>query len=75
MALPYSAMAVTVLLYSVMTFTVLVYFKNYLPEENAYVGGVTYRVRITDLPAGASFKASASHYDSVYSRIVKAVVE
>ena len=55
--------------------TILVYFKNYLPEENAYVGGVTYRVRITDLPAGASFKASASHYDSVYSRIVKAVVE
>ena len=55
--------------------TILVYFKNYLPEENAYVGGVTYRVRITDLPAGASFKASASHYDSEYSRIVKAVVE
>lgn len=54
---------------------VKVFFKNYLPDEDVYVGGITYNITLTDLEAGSSLTVSASHYDSTYSKVVKVEAE
>ena len=52
-----------------------VHFKNYLPEDDVYVGGITYTITLKDLEAGASMGVSASHYDSTYSKLVEVRAE
>ena len=46
-------------------------FKNYLPEEDVYVGGITYNITLKDLEPNTSMTVSASHYDSKYSMVVE----
>ena len=54
---------------------VKVFFKNYLPEEKVYVGGITYTITLKDLEPGTSMNVSASHYDSRYSKVVEVKAE
>ena len=49
---------------------VKILFKNYLKDDDAYVGGITYTITLNDMEAGASTDVSASHYDSEYSKVV-----
>ena len=49
---------------------VRVFFKNYLPEEDVYVGGITYNVTVTDLEPGMATIVTPGHYDSNYSIIM-----
>ena len=49
-----------------------VFFKNYLADEDIYVGGITYTITLKeDLEAGASIGVSASHYDSKFSKVLE----
>ena len=50
---------------------VKVFFKNYIPDEDVYVGGITYSFTLTNLQPGEATEVSASHYDSQYSRIIE----
>lgn len=52
---------------------VTVYFKNYLPDENVYVGGVTYHVTLTDIEPETGVVVTSSHYATGYSDIVEIV--
>ena len=52
-----------------------VFYKNYLPEEDVYVGGITYTIKVTDLEPGATMTVSASHYDSEYGVVVEVLAE
>lgn len=54
---------------------VKVLFKSYIPEENIYVGGITYTVTVSDLEPGMGENISTSHYDPTYSRFIEAVIE
>ena len=54
---------------------VKIYYKNYLPEENAYVGGITYCITLNDIEPETSTDVSASHYDSKYGKVMEVVVE
>ena len=55
---------------------VKIFFKNYLPDEDIYVGGITYTITMTEeLEPGASIGVSASHYDSQYSKVVEVQAE
>lgn len=54
---------------------VKIYYKNYLPEENAYVGGITYCITLNDIEPETSTDVSASHYDSKYGMVMEVVVE
>ena len=47
-----------------------VFYKHYLEEENAYLGGITYNAKITGLEAGASMIIKPSHYKSGESKVV-----
>lgn len=49
---------------------VRVFYKLYLSEESAYIGGITYTAKITDLKAGSERSVSPSHYLQGYSRIM-----
>lgn len=49
---------------------VRIFYKFYMEEENAYVGGITYNAKITDLAAGESRNVTPSHYAKGFSRIV-----
>lgn len=49
---------------------VRVFYKFYMEEEQAYVGGITYNAKLTNLAAGSSQTISPSHYASGYSRVV-----
>lgn len=49
---------------------VRVFYKFYYEDEAAYVGGITYVAKITDLPANAEKVIAPSHYASGYSQIV-----
>ena len=46
-------------------------FKNYLPDEDVYVGGITYNITLKDLGPNTSTTVSASHYDSEYSVVME----
>ena len=50
------------------TFPVVkVYFKNYLPEEDVYVGGITYSVTLEDVDPDTEVEVTATHYDPEYT--------
>ena len=55
--------------------SVKVYFKNYLPEDDIYVGGIAYCVTLNDVEPNESTDVSASHYASDYSVILEVSVE
>ena len=52
---------------------VKVYFKSYLPEEDVYVGGITYSATLTDIEPQTAVTVDSSHYDSQYSTIIEVV--
>ena len=47
-----------------------IFYKFYMEDQNAYVGGITYNVKILNLDAGQSQTVTPSHYIPGYSRIV-----
>ena len=47
-----------------------VYFKNYIPDEGVYVGGITYSVTLTDVEPQTAVTVTSSHFDAEYSQIV-----
>lgn len=49
---------------------VRVFYKFYMDEENAYVGGITYTAKLTNLEANGSQKVTPSHYSAGYSKVV-----
>ncbi len=50
--------------------TVRVFYKYYMENEELFVGGIAFTVRITRLGAGANVKIQPSHYTSQNSRVV-----
>lgn len=50
--------------------TVRVFYKYYLEEESAYVGGITYTAKISNLKAGESVVITPAHYASNGSIVV-----
>lgn len=49
---------------------VRVFYKFYMDDEDAYVGGITYNAKLTGLTAGGSQKVVPSHYSAGYSKVV-----
>lgn len=49
---------------------VRIFYKYYMEDEKAYVGGITYTAKIEDLEAGKSIKITPSHYVSDSSKIM-----
>lgn len=49
---------------------VRIFYKFYMEEENAYVGGITYTAKVTNLKAGDSQEIIPSHYLQGSSRII-----
>lgn len=49
---------------------VRIFYKFYMAEEDAYVGGITYVAKLTSLEAGSSQSVSPSHYSAGNSRIM-----
>jgi len=47
-----------------------VYFKNYLPGEDVYVGGITYSVTLANVEPGTAATVNSDHYASEYSVVV-----
>lgn len=47
-----------------------VFYKFYSKDDDAYVGGITYTVKITDLAAGGQTTATPSHYVQDFSKIM-----
>ncbi len=54
---------------------VQIYFKNYLPEEAVYVGGITYSLTLEDIDPGMAMDVMAGHYDANYTVFVDIHVE
>ena len=54
---------------------VQVFFKNYLPDEGVYVGGITYSITLQDVEDGTEVDVRSDHYDSQYSTILEVVAE
>ena len=50
--------------------TVRIFYKYYMEDEQLFVGGIAFTVRIAQLGAGASVKIQPSHYTSQTSRVV-----
>ncbi len=50
--------------------SVRIFYKYYMPEENAYVGGIAFTARISDLNPNASMTINPSHYVSGDCEIV-----
>lgn len=50
---------------------VWLYYKNYLPQSQLYVGGITYITVIEELAPGQTLQIKPERYASGYSRIVK----
>ena len=50
--------------------TVRVFYKYYMEDEELYVGGIAFTVRVLKLGAGASVTIQPSHYNSQTSRVV-----
>ena len=53
--------------------TVRVFYKYYMEDEDVFVGGIAFTVRVTRLGAGASVTLQPSHYTSTTSRVVMAL--
>lgn len=49
---------------------VRVFYKYYYPDENTFVGGITYTATATKVPAGGSVTIAPSHYETNASRIM-----
>lgn len=49
---------------------VRIFYKFYMEDEDAYVGGITYVAKLTGLAAGGSQIVTPSHYQAGYSRVV-----
>lgn len=49
---------------------VRVFYKFYMKEENVYVGGITYTVKVTNLEADGTRKVTPSHYSAGSSKVV-----
>ena len=49
---------------------VRIFYKFYMEEEEAYVGGITYTAKLTGLSAGGSQTVSPSHYAAGSSRVM-----
>lgn len=49
---------------------VRIFYKYYMDDEKAYVGGITYNAKVEDLGAGKSTKITPSHYVSDSSKIM-----
>ena len=54
--------------------TVRVFYKYYMEEEDLYVGGIAFSVRITNLPAHGSMVVQPAHFISASSRVVMASI-
>ena len=50
--------------------TIRVFYKYHMDEEDIFVGGIAFTVRVTRLAAGASITIQPSHYTSETSRVV-----
>lgn len=50
--------------------TVRVFYKYYMENEDVFVGGIAFTVRLTRLAAGASITIQPSHYNSTTGRVV-----
>ena len=50
--------------------TVRVFYKHYMQQEDLFVGGIAFTVRIARLDAGASVTIQPSHYTSKTGRVV-----
>ena len=50
--------------------TVRVFYKYYMENEDVFVGGIAFTVRLTRLAAGASITIQPTHYNSTTSRVV-----
>lgn len=50
------------------------YYKNYVPEGDLYVGGITYIETIASLEPGETVQIKPSRYAAGYSKIIKAEV-
>ena len=50
--------------------TVRVFYKYYMADEDIFVGGIAFTVRITRLNPGASITVQPSHYASPTCRVV-----
>ncbi len=50
-------------------------YKSYLPDEDVYVGGITYTVNLQGLEPDAAIVVDSSHYVSGNSMIVSAVTD
>lgn len=49
---------------------VRLFYKFYMEEQNAYIGGITYTAKLTDLKPGEEREITPAHYAQGYSRIV-----
>ena len=49
---------------------VRIFYKYYMADENAYVGGIAYTAKLTGLAAGQTITVTPSHYASGASRVV-----
>lgn len=50
--------------------TVRIFYKYYMADENAYIGGITFTAKISDLGANESVVISPSHYASGASTVI-----
>ena len=53
---------------------VRIFYKFYLADAEAYVGGITYTAKLLDLKAGASMTVRPSHYAVGSSRVIMAKI-
>lgn len=54
--------------------TVRIFYKYYMKNENMYVGGIAFTVRITSFGPESTMVVSPSHYNSQTSRVVMATI-
>jgi len=54
---------------------VRVFYKQYLPERQMYIGGITYSAVLTELEPGESRRITPYHYVSARGKVVAVVVE
>ena len=54
--------------------SVNVQFKNYLPSDHVYVGGITYNVTLSDFEADTEVEVTSAHYDLRYTKFVTTMI-
>ena len=47
-----------------------VFYKTYYAEQNTFVGGITYKIELKNIPANGSATAAPEHYNTGISRFV-----